>query len=306
MPIPDYQTVMLPILEVVSDGREYNIHEIVKQISDRYNLSDDEQQQTIPSGTITTIRNRVGWAKTYLKKAGLLEQPKRGQIRISDEGKAVLSQGLKRIDAKWLGQYPSFVEFKNKKKDKGNGNGEKPEIEDEKKTPEERIDDSYQTLRAALADDLLEQIKAASPKFFEHLVVELLVAMGYGGSIEDAGQAIGKSGDGGIDGIIKEDNLGLDIVVVQAKRWDKGVVGRPAVQAFAGSMEPHRAKKGVFITASKFSKEAHEYVKQIERSIVLINGEKLCSLMIEHDVGVTRYRSYDLKRVDADYFDDQA
>jgi restriction system protein len=229
-----------------------------------------------------------------LKKTGFVRQPKRGVVEITDEGKRVLENPPARIDGKFLKQFPSYREFRQR--GKSSDSVEPPE--EETQTPEESIDGAYQSLREALADELLEQVKACSPAFLERLVVELLVAMGYGGSITDAGKAIGRTGDGGIDGIIKEDRLGLDIVVIQAKRWSDKPVGRPDVQAFAGSMEPHRAKKGVFITTSTFSEQAHEYVKLAERKIVLIDGATLANLMIDHNIGVTTYRSFVLKRLD--------
>ena len=216
------------------------------------------------------------------------------------------SEGISRIDAKWLEKYPSYVEFRNRHKDDEDLAPSVTELvgNDDASTPEEILEGAFETLQDALAGELLEQVKSVSPQFFERMVVELLVAMGYGGSIEDAGKAVGRTGDGGIDGIIKEDKLGLDVVCVQAKRWDSNTVGRPAVQAFAGSMEPHRAKKGVFITTSTFSNDAKLYVTQAERRIVLIDGKRLASLMIEHNVGVTAYRSFDLKRVDTDFFEE--
>jgi len=222
-------------------------------------------------------------------------------VRITKEGGKVLAENPAGIDVKYLKRYPSFVEFRNASKEAKHtdANGE-----DESETPDEQLDTAYKKLRAALVDDLLSQVKQSSPAFFERLVVELLVAMGYGGSIEDAGKAVGRTGDGGIDGIIKEDRLGLDAVVVQAKRWDTNVVGRPDVQAFAGSMEPHRARKGVFITTSSFSSQAEEYVRQIERKIVLIDGPTLASYMIDYGVGVTTYRTFVLKKVDSDYFEE--
>jgi len=236
-----------------------------------------------------------------LKKAGLIESPARGRVRITQAGRDALGRNPKQIDNEFLKQFPSFVEFKST-----NSSPEQLEAPDEtvsNATPEELLDASYSTLRSALADELIERVKSCSPEFFERLVVELLVAMGYGGSLADAGQAIGRSGDAGIDGIIKEDRLGLDVVCIQAKRW-KATVGRPEVQAFAGSMEGYRSKKGVLITTSSFSKDAEEYVKHIERKIVLLDGTKLAQFMIDCGIGVSVANTYVVKRLDHDYFSD--
>jgi restriction system protein len=241
----------------------------------------------------------VGWAKTYLKQAGLVAAPKRGMVRLTDEGAEVLRASPSRLDVAFLRNFPSFIDFESR--------SSSPSVEivaatETTTTPEESLESSYFELRERLADDLLERVKQCSPQFFERLAVELLVAMGYGGSIADAGQAVGRTGDGGIDGIIKEDKLGLDVVYIQAKRWDR-TVGRPEVQAFAGSMQGFRARKGVMITTAAFSREAEEYVSRIETKIVLINGPTLAQMMIDHNIGVAPARTYVLKRLDSDYFD---
>lgn len=298
MPIPDYQECMLPTLELLADGQDHRIRDLTNAVADRFGLTDSQRAEMLPSGQQTVIANRVGWAKTYLKKAGLLTNPVRGTVRISDAGKQVLAQKPETIDNNLLRKHGSFLEFYNRTSSLTNVD-EHPDVAT---TPEESLETAFGILYSTLSDELLEKVKSCTPQFFEHLVVDLLVAMGYGGSIADAGQAIGKSGDGGIDGIIKEDKLGLDVVCIQAKRWEKNV-GRPEVQAFAGSMEGMRAKKGVLITTAGFSKEAEEYVQRIERKIVLINGIRLAELMIEHGIGVSISRSYVLKRIDSDYFD---
>lgn len=298
MSIPDYQGFMYPLLHAIADGQEHSVRDIVVNLSDQLGLTAEERQQMLPSGQQSIVSNRVGWAKTYLKKAGLLDNPKRGRVRITKAGLDALSQNSNTIDNTFLNRYPSFTEFVSKT----------PSDEDvsetvvkETKTPDEVLDSSYQNLRKALADELLDQVKQCSPAFFERLVVDLLVAMGYGGSLADAGQAIGKTGDGGIDGVIKEDKLGFDVVCIQAKRWE-GTVGRPVVQAFAGSMEGVRARKGVLITTGTCSKDAEEYVNRIERKIVLIDGRRLADLMIDHNIGVATARTYTIKRLDSDYF----
>ncbi len=207
-----------------------------------------------------------------------------------------------KIDVAFLKQFPEFVEFLSPKSD-AQTPGSDAAVTPENQTPLEILENAYQRLRRELADELLQTVRSATPAFFEHLVVDLLVAMGYGGSLKDAGQALGRTGDDGIDGIIKEDRLGLDAVYIQAKRWTASV-GRPEIQAFAGSLEGQRARKGVFITTSQFSKDADEYVKRIEKRIVLINGEQLAQLMIEHDVGVDLVNTYKVKKLDRDYFDE--
>jgi restriction system protein len=296
---------MLPLLEIVGDGNQYQLAKLTDLIVNRFNLTEAERTALLPSNKMTIIRSRVGWAKTYMKKAGLIVQPKRGIVAISPEGLSVLAKKPGKFDDAFLQQYPSFVEFKNLTHlDSATAEPVHEVVTGEVATPDEALEDSYLTLRKALADELLDRVKSCSPEFFERLVVELLVAMGYGGTLADAGKAIGKAGDGGIDGIIKEDKLGLDLVCIQAKRWE-GTVGRPVVQSFAGSMEAYRAKKGVLVTTSTFSTEAREYVKQIERKIMLIDKLLLTELMIDHGIGVVIDRTYVLNKVDSDYFDDQ-
>ncbi|MEX0728863.1 MAG: restriction endonuclease [Planctomycetaceae bacterium] len=305
MAIPNYETCMLPVLTFLKDGEIRPIKELTRMAADHFRLTDNERQALLPSGQQTVIRSRVGWAKSYLKKAGLVELPARGQVRITREGLAVLAENPQSIDSKYLTKYPSFVEFiRYEKKQKPIATDNDAEIVDEpqiEKTPDEAIEAAYNDIRNALADELLEQILECSPSFFERLVIDLLLAMGYGGAIPDAGQHLGRSGDGGIDGIINEDKLGLDIICIQAKRW-KDTVGRPVVQSFAGSMESHRAKKGVMITTSTFSRDAYDILERFERKIVLIDGKQLAQLMIDYDIGVSTAHSYEIKRIDSDYF----
>jgi restriction system protein len=306
MAIPDYQTLMLPVLELAGSGGELKFRDMVDSLAQEFRLTAVERSERLPSGSAFLFDNRVGWARTHLKHAGLLESPKRGVLRISDRGKAALASQPARIDMKFLDQFAEYREFRTRRPDAGRTDktsGEAPrqatlEIE----TPEERMATAYQTLRVDLQADLIEQVKSVSPPFFERLVVDLLLAMGYGGSRQDAGRAIGKSGDGGIDGIIKEDKLGLDVIYIQAKRWE-GSVGRPEVQKFAGALQGHRASKGVFITTSSFTHEAEEYANAINTKLILINGAVLTELMIDHNVGVATTGIYELKRVDADYFE---
>jgi restriction system protein len=300
MAIPDYQTLMLPVLEILSDGEEHNIGDVVDALSLRFKLSAEDREQLLESGQQTVIRNRAGWARTYLKKAGLISATRRGHFRITERGLSTLESRPNRIDAKFLERFPEFVEFVNLRHEKTE---EQPESDAPPvlSTPEEALESAYNQLRADLEVDVLDQVRSASPSFFERLVVELLVRMGYGGSLRDAGQRVGKSGDGGIDGIIKEDRLGLDVIYIQAKRWE-AAVGRPEIQKFAGALQGVRARKGVFITTSSFSNDATEFVARIDSKIVLIDGVTLSRYMIDHNVGVSTSRSYEVKKIDSDYF----
>jgi restriction system protein len=298
--IPDFQTIMLPLLKLLSDKKDYHIRTITEKLADYFKLTDEEKRELLPSGQQYLFTNRVGWARTYLNKAGLLESPKRAVWRISKRGLDVLEQKPTKINVKFLKQFQEFNEFIKPKKHIV----EKPKNAPE--TPEEVIENTYQELRTSLADELLKKVMELSPTFFERLVIELFVKMGYGGSIKEAGEAIGKSGDEGIDGIIKEDKLGLDIIYVQAKRWQPtSTVSRPEIQKFAGALQGKRAKKGIFIATSSFSKEATEYVKNIDPKIILIDGEQLAQLMIDYDIGVSRGSFYELKKIDTDYFSEE-
>ena len=298
MTVPNYQSIMLPLLELAADGREHSLRETIETLSSQLGLSEEERRELLPSGRQPTFDNRVGWARTYMKKAGLLESTRRGYFRITKRGLDVLDKQPSHIDSAYLRQFPEFVEFQTpKQKEKEET---RPKLDDST-TPEEEIESAYQKLRDDLSTELLETVKGCSPAFFEQLVVDLLVEMGYGGTRKDAGQAIGRSGDGGIDGIIKEDRLGLDIVYLQAKTWD-ATVGRPEIQKFAGALQGQRARRGVFITTSGFSTAARDYVSRIDSKIVLIDGETLAQLMLDFDLGVTTVATYRLKRVDSDYF----
>jgi restriction system protein len=296
MAIPDYQTIMLPLLQFAGDGKEHTLRESVEKLADVFGLSEKEREVLLPSGQQTVFHNRVGWARTYMKKAMLLDAPRRSYFIISKRGKEVLASNPKRIDSNYLEKFPEFVEFKSLKHEKDEE--VLPTVSD---TPEEVLESAYLSLRQRLASDILQQIKSSPPRQFERIVVQLLVAMGYGGTLKDAGKAVGKSGDEGIDGIIKEDRLGLDIIYIQAKRWE-GTVSRPEIQKFAGALQGQRAKKGIFITTSDFSKEAHDYVAKIESKIVLIDGQQFAQYMIDHNLGVTPVANYEIKRIDSDYF----
>lgn len=300
--IPDYQTLMRPVLELCQDGAERHMRDVSAALADQFELTPEEREELLPSGRQPVFYNRVGWARTYLKKAGLLASPRRGAIVITDRGKALLDNPPERITAKFLTRYDEFVEFQTTARKQQEPEAEPADASHEaQSTPEEALEAAYQQLRDALADELLERVKACSPAFFERLVVELLVAMGYGGSRKEAGRRVGRRGDEGIDGIINEDRLGLDVIYLQAKRWENSV-GRPEVQKFVGALQGQRARKGVFITTASFSREAIEYVNHLDSKVILIDGQQLTQHMVDFDVGVSKQASYEVKRLDSDYF----
>jgi len=300
MAIPDFETIMLPLLKFLSDGKEHAKRDVVGILAKQFNLNENELMQLQPSGRNPVFDNRVAWARAYLNKAGLVDAPRWGFWQITNKGKEVLKAAPSKINVNFLDQFPKFKEFRTPKKDKDWKSTASAE-RILQKTPEELLESGYQEIGQALVRDILERIKQCTPNFFERLVIELLLEMGYGGSKEDAAEAIGKTGDEGIDGIIKEDRLGLDCIYIQAKRWE-GQVGRPEIQKFAGALQGKRAKKGIFITTSDFSQEAKGYVENIDNKIILINGEFLAELMIEHNIGVSPVASFDIKKLDSDYF----
>lgn len=291
---------MLPALKLGATG-EIQLKDAIETLADEFHLTPEERDHLLPSGNMTTIRNRVAWAVSYLVQAKLLQRPKRGYFTVSERGKQVLTNPPAKIDIKFLEQYPEFLEFRSKKK-----SPDTPSVtvdSDESATPEERIDTAYTEITAALKDELLDKVLEASPTFFEKLIVKLLVSMGYGGSSSEAGKHIGKSGDDGVDGVIDEDKLGLDIIYIQAKRFaPENTVSRPDIQKFAGSLMGKGASKGVFVTTSSFSKQAIEYVERVPQRLILIDGERLVSLMIENNVGVRVNRAVELKKIDEDFF----
>ena len=310
MPIPSYQTFMHPLIALIEDGKPHTLSSLKQRICLQLNISETEQAQAIASNNKrTVVANRLGWARTYLHKAGLLSIPVNGSVQITERGRAALQQ-CPQINNAYLKQFPEFVEFirpaKNKDDGQQNDGGSNliESLEDDDSTPEELLDKAADELKRTLASDLLEQTKQASPRFFEQLVVDLMLAMGYGGWSEKSGLATQYVNDGGIDGIINEDPLGLDTIYLQAKRYADKIVGRPEVQAFAGALDMQRAKKGVFITTSKFSADAVEFVSLIEKRIVLIDGESLTNLMIDHNLGVATKRVVAIKSIDSDYFNE--
>ena len=301
MAIPDFQTLMLPLLKVVADGREYRLRDVVELLAKEFYLTDEERQQLLPSGRYPTFDNRIAWAKTYLKKSGLIDQPRRAYFQITERGREVLKSSPSLINMKFLEQFPEYIAFKESPEEVEEQQRMAPSISAQNETPEELIENGARTIRKELAGEILQRVKGCPPAFFERLVVELLVKMGYGGTRQDAGRAIGRSGDEGIDGVIHEDRLWLDVIYLQAKRWEN-VVGRPEIQKFVGALQGQRAKKGVFITTSDFTKEAVEYVRNIDNKVVLINGALLANLMIDHNVGVSLAATYEIKKIDSDYF----
>lgn len=300
MSIPDFQSVMLPLLKLNGDEKEHSLKDATKILAKEFDLSESELAELIPSARKPRFYDRVAWAATYLRKAGLLEAPRRGWFQVTKRGLEVLKKPPEKITVNFLEQFDEFVQFRERR-EKTVENHEASENGGEPQTPEEAIELAYSRIRQSLADEILQTVKNCSPSFFETLVIDVLVKMGYGGTRKDAGKAIGKSGDGGIDGIINEDRLGLDVIYIQAKKWENPV-GRPEIQKFAGALQGQRAKKGIFITTSTFTKEAQEFASRIESKITLIDGETLSQLMIDYNVGVNLVASYELKRIDSDYF----
>lgn len=301
MAVPDFQSFFRPLLEFASDGAEHSMADARRWIKEAIDISEEDLKERLPSGSQTKVDNRIAWAKSYFVQAKVLESPKRGRFIITDRGRQLWSEGHDRIDVKILNRYPEFVEFHTAKP--GTTSALEPN-KDQDETPEESLQKAYQSIRTDLASEVLMKTKTNSPEFFENLVVDLMIALGYGGSRADAGRSIGRSGDEGIDGIIKEDRLGLDVIYLQAKRWD-GSVGRPEIQKFVGALHGKRAKKGVFITTGKFTPEAANYVEAIDPKVILIDGRELAELMIDYNLGVSSNATYEIKKVDTDYFEEQ-
>jgi len=303
MAIPGYQEFMFPILKFLFDGNIHYKKDIITKMVSEFKLSQEQLEEKLPSQQEPTYINRISWAITYLKKAGLLHSPSRAHFSITDEGKNVVKKNITNLNAKYLKKYESFLEFQ-KISHKQEGNKIIDENEKEAQTPSEKMISYYEIIKKSICDDLLNKVIEQTPDFFEHLVVDLIVAMGYGGNIEDAGRATKKTNDEGIDGLVKEDKLGLDIIYIQAKRWKKGnVVGRPEIQKFVGALAGQGARKGIFITTSNFTKEAMEYKPKNDTSIILIDGQKLVELMYEYNIGVSTEKCFEIKRLDSDYFE---
>lgn len=308
MPIPDYQTLMLPVLRLAAEG-ETRVADVAERVADAFGLSAEERDQLLPSGRQRVLHNRVHWAKFHMSKAGLIASPARGRFVATEKGKVLLATEPEKIDVTLLLREPDFRAFYKGEGDAGEEDGaaaQAGEATPVTTTPEEQIDAAHATLMAALRDELLQRILANSPAFFEQVIVDLLVAMGYGGSHKDAAAQLGRTGDGGVDGIVNEDRLGLDRIYVQAKRYaPANPVGRPDVNGFVGSLVGLGATKGVFVTTSTFSQPARDYVKHLAQRVILIDGRELADLMIEHGVGVREYRKVEFKRLDEDFFGEE-
>lgn len=305
MPVPDFQSMMLPVLRAVADG-DISAPDLRNRVAVDLQLTESDLAEMLPSGRQTTFANRTAWANVFLQRAELLEKVSRGVYRITAEGRGVLAERPERIDMHFLERYPAYVEWRQRSVGtKSTGDRQDPGPATEDQTPEEQIEASHTALVTSLQADLLERVREMSPSFFERLIIDLLIAMGYGGGRTEMGQAIGRAGDGGIDGMIKEDALGLDIVYVQAKRYaDGNAVGRGEVQSFAGSLDGVGATKGIFFGTSTFSKGARDYVNRISKRIVLIDGAELAALMVRNNVGVRARTTYEIKKIDEDYFTD--
>lgn len=308
--IPNFQEIMLPLLQLLADGEGHTFANLVQQLADHFQLTEGERSELLPTGRQPRFNNRVSWARTYLRKAELIENSNR-MVRITPEGKKVLKEGVTKIDIEYLKRYSTFLEFINLRVPKNDDalpdiSNEYADIPEESKTPEELLEQSYRTIRTSLASDLLDRVLELPPAAFERLVVDLLTAMGYGGEFKEASAAIGKLGDGWIEGAIKEDKLGLDTICIQARRWKpEARVGRPDLQQFVGALIVQRSKKGIFITTSSFTAEAKEFAKQGETKIVLIDGPALAEFMIDYGLGCATQKSYEIKKIDNDYFDAQ-
>lgn len=302
--IPNFQPIMLPLLQILSDKQDHKVSEILNKISNHFNLTEEERVERLPSGTLK-MYNRVYWAITDLKFANLLFYPSRGYCQITESGINVLASSPEKIDVKYLQTIPRYMQWREgwRSRKKSNIEDAAPEESIIEDTPEELLDSSYIKLKEVLSSEIIDKVKSCTPHFFEVLVVDLLIKMGYGGSRVEAGEVIGKSNDGGIDGIIKEDKLGLDAIYIQAKKWEN-IVPISQIRDFAGSLLSKKAKKGIFITTSSFPKTAYEFVTKIEPRIVLIDGVRLAELMIEYNIGVAVKNFYEIKKIDSDYFEE--
>jgi restriction system protein len=305
MSVPGFQDLMLPLLQLAADKKEHTLAASREELAKKLGLTDEDVAQLLPSGRQTVFANRVAWCKVYMTRAGLFSSVKRGHFQITERGLSVLAEKPARVDIKFLDRFPEFVEFRTKK-DHADDTTSDDEATESAATPEETLESAYQRIRRDLAAELLDRVKKSSPAFFEQLVVTLLLRMGYGGSRQDAGKAIGRSGDEGIDGVIHEDRLGLDVIYIQAKRWDGKVkVGRPDIQKFVGALHGKRARKGVFLTTSEYSPDARDYAAGIDSKVALIDGHQLAELMIDFDLGVSSATSYTVKKIDSDFFGEE-
>ncbi len=311
MSVPDFQTLMRPILAQLQSGQPRAISDVRTALAMEFELTYEDLAEELPSGRAKSFSNRVGWATTYLYRTGLLTRPRRSVYAITDRGQQVLASNPERVDLRVLAQFPELAAFRSSRQPTAEEadqpqppaptvTGELVNVHDEE-TPQERIASAYRELRAALIAELLDSIGDQDSDFFEHLVLDVLQAIGYGGSREDAADRLGQSGDEGVDGVIREDRLGLDQIYVQAKKWS-APVGRPEIQKFFGALHGQRATKGVFITTSTFTRGARDYASGVTPRVILVDGHELAGLMIEYRVGVTPMNTYMLVRIDSDYF----
>jgi restriction system protein len=308
MSIPTHEDAMLPVLEVLSDGQQHHRRALADAIADRFGLTKEEREALLPSGKSPVIRSRTGWALSYMKQAGLVQSPKRGWYEITALGRDTVAAKPDHIDNDYLMRFEGFRDFRARSRAEENSAEPEPPTSDTqsngpRQPPDEALDGAYARLRASVEAELLDAVKEVAPRFFEEIVIDLLVRMGYGGSRAEAARAIGRSGDGGIDGVIDEDRLGLDVIYVQAKHWER-TVGRPEIQKFAGALQGQRANKGIFLTTSSFTRDAEEYAQRIGTRIVLIDGRRLANLMFEYNVGVSARSTYTVKALDSDYFEE--
>ena len=312
--IPDFQSLMLPMLKLLNDNQEHSFNTVINNLANQFKLSEEDLTKLLPSGKQRVFINRIHWSKAHLKMAGVLQDTKRGHFKITERGLNILEKNPSLINIKFLRQYPEYLKFQLGKKgetsDKSvdttgkESSGEQLVDLVKPQTPEEQLEEGYQEIYQSLKQEVLSKLKSVHPSFFERIVVELLVKMGYGGSIAEAGKATRYTNDEGIDGIIKEDKLGLDVIYIQAKRWE-GVVGRPELHKFVGALAGQGAKKGIFITTSYFSKDALDYLLRTDTKMVLIDGEKLAQYMIDYNLGVSVQNTYEIKKMDTDYFEEE-
>lgn len=302
--IPDYQSLMRPVLECAKNGPR-KVSEVIEEISDKLGLTEEERRQMLPSGKQTVITNRVHWARTYLKQAGLVSNPKRGWYELTDRGREVTEEPSAQVNTKYLERFQEFQEFKSRTKETDNDNATEPSEMDEGTTPDENLQAAHKRLNAALAASLLDSVRKASPAFFERLIVELLLAMGYGGSSDDAGRALGQTGDNGVDGVIDQDPLGVDQIYLQAKRYAAGnTVGGSEIRDFFGALSLRKATKGIFVTTSSFSPAATQTADNLGSRIVLIDGAQLAKLMIQYDIGCRDKDVLHIKELDEAFFEE--
>lgn len=299
MAIPKFQEITLPMLKLAANGEVWSLADAREELANHFQLTEEELEELLPSGRQARFANRVAWAKVYLEQGGLLSSPKRAHFQITERGMEVLRDSPDEVSIKFLSQYPEFQEFRSR-----STKSTQSESDDESTdTPEETLESAYLTIRKNLASEVLERVKSCTPRFFEHLVVDLLLKMGYGRAGGGSGERVGQAGDEGIDGIISEDRLGLEMVYLQAKRWE-GTVGRPEIQKFVGALHGKRARKGVFITTGSFSADAAAYVQTIDPKVALVDGQQLAEYMIDFGLGVSLARAYEVKRIDTDYFEE--